>query len=146
MFGDPFGICENLGDSFWDSDLIDTKVGVRGNDGAAREVDTFPGKVSSKSTLFPFESLTEASHWFLAHLWRNTWQFGIDVHCNRHLKEFPLFLAKAVKGKPGDETRERDTMNWEIGAPLAIPCFMSALVKTISVSLTVMSSSLEAPS
>lgn len=38
------------------------------------------------------------------------------------------------------------TMNWGVGAPLLRPCLMRAFVKTISVSLTVMSSSLDAPS
>lgn len=37
-------------------------------------------------------------------------------------------------------------MNCGVGAPLLRPCLMRAFVKTISVSLTVMSSSFEAPS
>lgn len=37
-------------------------------------------------------------------------------------------------------------MNWAMGAPFARPCLMSALVKTISVSFTVRSSSFDAPS
>ena len=37
-------------------------------------------------------------------------------------------------------------MNWAVGDPLARPCLISALVNTISVSLTVRSSSFDAPS
>ena len=37
-------------------------------------------------------------------------------------------------------------MNWGVGAPFASPCLMRAFVNTISVSLTVRSSSFEAPS
>jgi hypothetical protein len=37
-------------------------------------------------------------------------------------------------------------MNWAVGDPFARPCLMRALVNTISVSLTVRSSSFDAPS
>lgn len=38
------------------------------------------------------------------------------------------------------------TMNWAVGDPFANPCLIKALVNTISVSLTVKSSSFDAPS
>jgi hypothetical protein len=106
MFSDPFGICENLGNPFWDGDLVDTEVGICGNHCATRKVDTLPRKVSSESALLPFEPLAKTSHRFLPHLGGDTWQFGIDIHRDRHLEEFPLFLEKLVRRPKGEEIRE----------------------------------------
>ena len=97
MFSNSFGVCEDLGYSFWDSNFVDTEVWIRRDHRATRKVYTLSGKVPSESALFPLESLTKTPHWFLTHLRRNTWQFGIDIHRNRYLEKFPLFLAKVVR-------------------------------------------------
>ena len=48
---DAFRICENLGDTLGNGDLIDPQVGVRGDDGTTREVDTLSGEVTTEATL-----------------------------------------------------------------------------------------------
>lgn len=73
MLGDSFGVCKDLGYSFWDGNFVNTKVWVRRDHCATRKVDALSGKVPSESALFPLESLTKTPHWFLTHLRRNTW-------------------------------------------------------------------------
>ena len=119
VLGNPFWICESLCDSFWDGDLVDAEVWVGRNDCATRKIDTLSGKVSSESALFPFEPLAKTSHRFLSHLGWDARQFRVDVHCNRHLQEFPLFLEEAVRrsnqrqvtGKGYHELGDRSTFD-----------------------------------
>lgn len=73
MLSDPFRVREDLCYSLWDSNFIDTEVGVRRNHRAAGKVDALPGKVSSKPALFSLEPLAKTSHRFLTRLRRNTW-------------------------------------------------------------------------
>jgi hypothetical protein len=42
--------------------------------------------------LFSFEALYKAPYRFLTRLGGDTWKFGVDIHRNRKLEKFPLFL------------------------------------------------------
>ena len=53
MFSDPFGVCKDLGYSFWDGHFINTEVWVRRDHCATRKVDTLSRKIPSESALFP---------------------------------------------------------------------------------------------
>ena len=73
VLSNPFGICEDLGYSFWDGNFVNTEVWVWRNHRATGKIDTLSGKISSESTLLPLEPLAKTAHWFLTHLGRNTW-------------------------------------------------------------------------
>lgn len=78
-----FRICEDLSDTLGYSYLVNPQVRIRRNDGAAREVDTLPGKVTTEATLFSLQSLAETTYWLLAHLRRDSRELGVDVHGDR---------------------------------------------------------------
>jgi hypothetical protein len=141
-----FGICQDLRYSLWYSHLVDSQVRVRRDDCAPGKVDTLSRQVSSKSTLFAFEPLHEASYGFLARLRGYTGEFRVNVHGYRELQEFPVLLQQRKSETWVIPQNLIRTMNWAVGKPFVRLCLISALEKTISASFTVRSSSLDAPS
>lgn len=55
--------------------------------------------------MFAFETLDEASDRFLAWLGGDTREFGVDVHGDGELEEFPLFLSEYMRVTKGREGR-----------------------------------------
>ena len=82
---DAFWVRENLRDALRHCDLVDSQIGVRGDDRTPREVYTLARQVTSETTLLALQPLAEAADGFLAHLRRNTGKLGVDVHCDGKL-------------------------------------------------------------
>ena len=74
-------VSENFGNQFRDADLINAKSRIRRDNCASREVDSFPGQISSESSLLAFETLNQTARWFLwLHVHCETREFAVDVY------------------------------------------------------------------
>ena len=91
--GHHLRVGHHLRDVQRDPNLVDAKVGVRGDDGAAAKVHSFSRQVSSEAALFPLESLHEPSEGLTRALVLRgqTRELGVDVHGALDLQEIPVF-------------------------------------------------------
>ena len=130
------------------TNLVDPKVGIWGDDGSPREVDSLSRQVSSEPTLLSLETLTEPSDRFVV--------LGSETERVSHMPserdQADARLRTAIGGIPGiselmymaiDSWRKSQySIRLAVVTPLARPVLISWFANTISPSLTVRSSSL----
>ncbi len=111
---DALGVRQVLGHELRHRHLVDAQVGVRRDDGAAGEVDSFPRKVASEAALLSLQALAEAPRGLTIAGLGQAGNVAVDVHGDLQLQELPLLHYVSNGGALGqtaaDEAADLDDL------------------------------------